>query len=329
LSKPYLRELKVKVTKTTLTESLLENPYYPSLYSLSNIFDRFKLNHTAFKIEKEKFNNLTPPFIAYLKNQKTGKDFVLVTSVSENDVEYIDPNKKPKKAVKEDFLKNWENIVLQAEPDDKSGEKDYILNLKKETSTKNKITALIAASCFIFLSTLYIFLHSLSVNFIFSATILLLIKIMGLAATVLLLVYEIDKSNAFVKSICAAGKQTNCGAVLQSKASKIFGMSWGEAGFFYFASTFLFVLFPGTNFATKIFLLSIANALAAPYILFSVYYQWKVVKQWCLLCLTVQAVLVLELAWAIFNFWIHPFLPNAFLSIVILPSPCQLYYGTL
>ena len=65
--------------------------------------------------------------------------------------------------------------------------------------------------------------------------------------------------------------------------------------------------------------MSIANCLAAPYILFSVYYQWKVVKQWCPLCLTVQAVLVAELAWSTFNYWIHPFLPIASLPIAYLP----------
>lgn len=152
-----------------------------------------------------------------------------------------------------------------------------------------------------------------------SATLLLTIKMLGLAATVLLLIYEIDKSNAFVKSICTAGKQTNCGAVLQSKASKVLGMSWSETGFFYFASTFLFLLFPGINFTTKIFVLSVANCLAAPYILFSIYYQWKVVKQWCLLCLTVQAVLAMELIWSIINFWQRDYiLPTAPLPTALL-----------
>lgn len=42
-----------------------------------------------------------------------------------------------------------------------------------------------------------------------------------------------------------------------------------------------------------------AATLAAPYIVFSVYYQWRVVKQWCPLCLAVQAVLAMELTWAI------------------------------
>jgi uncharacterized membrane protein/thiol-disulfide isomerase/thioredoxin len=142
-----------------------------------------------------------------------------------------------------------------------------------------------------------------------SGAVLLLIKMAGVTASTLLLIYEIDKSNAFVKSICSAGKQTNCSAVLNSKASKVLGISWSEAGFFYFAATFLFLLFPSINFANKIFILSVASCISATYILFSVYYQWKVVKQWCTLCLTVQFVLAAELTWSISNFSQQPFLP--------------------
>jgi len=40
--------------------------------------------------------------------------------------------------------------------------------------------------------------------------------------------------------------------------------------------------------------LSSLSLLAFPYTFFSIYYQWKVVKQWCVLCLMIQAVLLLE-----------------------------------
>ncbi len=83
-------------------------------------------------------------------------------------------------------------------------------------------------------------------------------------------------------------------------------MSWSEVGFFYFAGTFLFLLFPGLEYATKISVLALSNLIAAPYILFSVYYQWKVVKQWCPLCLTVQAVLLGELVWSMLNLSGYP-----------------------
>jgi len=305
----YIKQLKVPLTITSLKQNLEENPYYPSLFSLSNTFDRFHIPHEAFKIEKENFEQLTPPFIAYVQNQFTGKDFVLVTSVVNNEVSYISESKNIKKVTKEAFLKTWEKIVLQVNGiNAESGEKGYQVNHKKEIADTNKNFAIIGGAIFLLFSTVYFFIHSLPANFIASAATLLMIKMSGLAVSVLLLVYEIDKSNAFVKSICTAGKQTNCNAVLQSKASKIRGMSWSEAGFFYFASTLLFLWFPGTDFETKIFTLSIANLIAVPYILFSVFYQWKVVKQWCPLCLTVQAVLLMELAWAIINFWQSPFL---------------------
>jgi uncharacterized membrane protein len=133
------------------------------------------------------------------------------------------------------------------------------------------------------------------------------LKLSGLATAVMVLIYETDKSNAFVKNLCSAGGHTNCDAVLSSKAAKIMGISWGEIGYFYFASTTLFLLLPSVSFADKIFFIAVPNAFASPYILFSIYYQWRVVKQWCPLCLTVQATLLLELVWSIMNFWLHPY----------------------
>ena len=315
----YLQKLNIPVTKTTLKESLQTNPYYPSLYSLSNVFERFNIDNEAYKIDKEKIDELQPPFIAYVRNQPTGKDFVLVTSVTENEVKYIAENNKEKTVAKEKFLQEWENIVLIAEPIPiaigKSGETDYAVNHKKETALKNKTNALVTGGAFIFIAIIYTFLNALPSAQIIAASALLIIKSLGLTITILLLIYEIDKSNSFVKSICTAGKQTNCNAVLQSKGAKVLGMSWSEAGLFYFAASFLFLLFPGVTFSKKVCLLSIANCLAAPYILFSVYYQWKVVKQWCPLCLAVQAVLAIELVWCIIYFWQHPYLPVASVSL--------------
>jgi uncharacterized membrane protein len=317
----YVRLLDVPVTETTLKEQLQENPFYPSLFSLSNVLERFHLDPGAFKTSKENFDNLHPPFITYVSGQNTGKDFILVTGVSHDEVEYIAENKKPKKISKETFLNHWQEIVFIAETNEKSGEADFKLRRRKEILARNKANTLIGATVFILVATIYFFLHSLPTVFITNAVLLLLIKITGVAATILLLTYEIDKSNAFVKSICTAGKQTNCAAVLQSKASKVLGVSWSEAGFFYFASTFLFLLFPTVSFADKTFILAIANLVAVPYIVFSIYYQWKVVKQWCPLCLTVQAVLAAELSWSIINFWPHSsafsFQPSAFTLLPI------------
>jgi hypothetical protein len=49
----YVKQLDIPLTHTTLQGNLEENPYYPSLFSLSNIFERFQIDHAAFNIGKE------------------------------------------------------------------------------------------------------------------------------------------------------------------------------------------------------------------------------------------------------------------------------------
>lgn len=94
--------------------------------------------------------------------------------------------------------------------------------------------------------------------------------------------------------MCSNSKTTNCSAILQSKEAKLFGIiSWSEIGFFYFAGGLLFVIIMNEG---SLHLLAWLNLLALPYTVFSVYYQGRIAKQWCRLCLTVQAFLLLEAA---------------------------------
>jgi uncharacterized membrane protein len=125
-------------------------------------------------------------------------------------------------------------------------------------------------------------------------------KLAGFALCILLIMYETDKTNKLVKNICTGGKQFNCDAVMGSKGAQLFGIGWSDAGFCYFAATFLFLLFPGIAIHDKLLLLGTSALAVSPYIVFSVYYQWQVVKQWCPLCLLVQAVLAIECVWGIF-----------------------------
>ncbi len=59
-------------------------------------------------------------------------------------------------------------------------------------------------------------------------------------------------------------------------------------------------------------MLAALSALALPYTLFSVYYQWKIAKTWCVLCLAVQGLLVAEFVLTLTQ-WPLPF-PAAFAS---------------
>jgi uncharacterized membrane protein len=116
------------------------------------------------------------------------------------------------------------------------------------------------------------------------------ISLIGVIVTSLLLWYEIDKNNPLLQKVCTGIVKGNCNAILTGKAAKVFSwLSWSEVGFFYFSGCLLTLLF----LPSGIIIVSWLGILALPYTVFSIYYQWRIAKQWCVLCLAVQALLLL------------------------------------
>jgi uncharacterized membrane protein len=126
---------------------------------------------------------------------------------------------------------------------------------------------------------------------------LLATKLIGTALSIMLVWYGIDANNAFLQSVCQLNKTTNCNNTLNSPAAKLTSwLSWSEVGLFYFVGGLLVLSPPapegGVN--NNLLLLWGLGGFALPYTFWSVYYQWRVAKQWCPLCLAVQALLWIE-----------------------------------
>lgn len=303
----YIELLQGKVTVGTIKKDIEENPYYPSLLALSDTFGRYNITNEAFKVPSKDFDQLASdtPFVAFTKIPSIGTDFVLITEISEQTVSYFHKNKKVETVSKEDFLQGYKEIIWKAQLNEQSGDADYERKYKVEKNEQNKKTAWIFTAIVGFL---LIVGANISYENTFSIVSITFLKIIGVITSCLLLAYEVDKNNPFVKNICSIGGQSNCDAVLSSKAAKIGSISWGEIGFFYFVTTTLGLLMPNLSYEVKATCLAIANIFAVPYIFFSIYYQWRIIKQWCPLCLTIQFVLASELIWSIFNVWQYPFL---------------------
>ncbi len=319
VAQKYIECLKIPLTKITLKKNLEENPFYPSLYSLKETFDLFKINNEGLRVDKEQLNEIPLPFLAFLEDkQKKWKDFVLVTDVSIEKVVYF--YGKNKLVSKEEFLNNWQNIIFIAEPTDKSGENDFVLNNRKErrNALRRSLIKVSLAVILLFLFIEKVYSSNIPIGtFIYGA-----ITLMGLVTASLLIVYEIDKSNAFIKNICTGGSKTNCDAVLNSSVSKFIGLTWSEIGLFYFCFSFLFLLTP-IPYLEKIPLISYISVLASFYIPFSLYIQYFKIKQWCPLCLFVQVLLLSNLILTIiagdFNFTFSFDLAKYFLLCSLVP----------
>lgn len=291
-----VRKLEIRITKQTLHKIIEQNPYYPSLFSLSDVFNRFKIPNQSFKLSVDQFQELEAPFIAFWKN-----DFVTVMAKNKDTITYMDLKSNKVIVSLETFLKDYKNIVFVAEADVNSGDPEFEKVSRSEARENIKRKLLTASSLLVLGIILFQFLsvnNTSAVSFWHSALVSIA-KLIGLSVSLLLLRYESDKSNALVKNFCSAGKQTSCDAVLNSKAGRILGFSWGEIGFCYFATSMLFLIFPGLALTNKLVYLVAASVLVSPYILFSLYYQWRVVKRWCPLCLVAQFALFMELLWSL------------------------------
>lgn len=288
------RSLLLKIAPGTLSERLQTHPDYPSLFSLSETFERFKIENAAYVVTEADLPGLPVPFVAYLNNLPSGNDFVLVKKVTPTAITLSLDGKKAQRFTREKFMKHWQKIVWLIEPSAESGDKNYAAALKKEnkqTRSRRMVQWAGTGTALLLMAQL---LAGVSASMIPLAVALLLGTLLGLIVTLALLAMEIGHSNNLVKNICSASPRFNCDAVLHSRGSRIAGISWAELGAIYFAGLFILLLLTPLSFAAKVPLAALATITALPYIPFSLYYQYKVVRQWCPLCLLTLSVLVIN-----------------------------------
>ncbi len=306
----FLKLLKVKANDATVNEILQNHPDWPGLLCISDTLNKWSIPNGAGKIEPSQINQLPVPFIAYTNDR--AHPLSIVTQVADTAIEIFAKNYNTAiTKSKEEFLKSWTGIYLIAEPDEHSGEKEY-----EKNKLKAIISSIIPASLFALLTILSFFSiysiinHSgnIEVANVTGVYFQYFILLAGAVVTSLLLWYEIDKTNPLLQKVCTGISKGNCNAILTGKQSKLFSwLSWSEVGFFYFTGGLLVLLFAGSDLTSTISLFGWLNVLALPYTVFSVYYQWRVAKQWCVLCLAVQALLVLGGINVLANSFLFPF----------------------
>ncbi len=316
----FLKLLRVKINNATVNETLQNHPDWPTFLSLSDSLTKWNIPNGVGKTDDTEIDQIPTPFIAHTNNQEA--PLAIVTTVTDSTiVYYLKNHSKTNTDSREDFLKKWNGVYLIAEPNEHSGETNYEANRRNTFFSSLvpvcAIITIIAISFLLLYKNIGVANSSLSVTGIYLQYILLLA---GISVATLLLWYEIDKNNPLLQKVCTGITKGNCNAILSGKQSKVFEwLSWSEVGFFYFTGGLLLMIFMHEK---SLSILAWLNILALPYPVFSIYYQWRVAKQWCVLCLAVQALLVLGGINVIASGFLFP-LPN--LSVSFLLSAALLY----
>lgn len=317
-------KLNVPVTRTSVQKELISHPGYPSLLSVSDVLKLWFVDNISLSLPLSEFQKLSPPFLIHIKPDKVRHDlFALVEGYEENAVSIYHPEKRAVISLNaEELAAVYKGSVLLAEPKENAGEKQFTYQLaheRKETRFRNLIVLFLPV-VMIMAGTIYLW----DANNIQSALFPGLWTISGLLGTVvccLLLLAEVNISASVTQQICGNSRKMSCEAVLHSKGSKIFGISWSTIGFTYFTGSLLFILSNGLHNHGTLFLMACLSGIVLPFPLFSLAYQWRVVKQWCVLCLMVQAVLIGQFILAVtggfFNYDFSTIPVSQYISLVI------------
>lgn len=270
-----------------LHEAIENHVDIPFMLSVKDILFDYGIESVAIRKGNYSYSDFETPFISYIQQEDWSEATFTVVTANDDEISYLDPISNNIKTVDLAVFEAMDKeIILLLDGEHKKDELNYQQNKSKELSQSIISKIPIYAFALVLLMTLAM-MFFVSRNFNWISPFFLIISTVGLLISLLLVWHEVDAHNPFIKEVCGGqGRKLNCDAVLSSSGATFLGISWVVWGFAYFATFFLSVVLFSQHISYSYcwLLLSIAALAYLPY---SIYYQAKVVKQWCPLCLSV------------------------------------------
>ncbi len=301
----YIRLVGGKVTITSLKEFFELCPDFNNIVSFPKALNFWDIDNIILNIDFKNYFEVPTPHILFTSKEKG--TFLLVENRNKDEIWIIESNHKRVKYNLNQIESSWTGLILLAETNADSGDKKYSQNRTVEVFKKNIeiiMALLLLTAIASFLSIFGAFTYFTSL-FIFTKT-------LGVVFSLLILNKSYNYRDKLSSYICSLNKKNDCNTILNSNAAKItFWLSWADLGFIYFSSTLLILLLSCINEATYnfIFIQYIFGAICVVFSVYSVYYQARVAKSICLLCIGIISV-----------FWIECSLSLLFSSIEAIPN---------
>lgn len=258
-------------------ENYLSHPNYPTLYAVTDSLELSGIENVTATIPKEQLINLPENFIAslYVENQA---EFVLVNK-TQTEIFYENQKGKTIKTSFEEFNKTWDGLILAIGENEKPQSQTKI-------SKQNILTILGFVLLVLFGISMWLQPFGL-IPFLYQ-----LLSVTGFFTSVFILQEELGNPNSIVSKVCNGTDNTvSCNSVINSKQGKLpLGISFSDLPIVFFGVSFLGMTF---NYDFH-FLVCLLSMLALPIVFYSIYLQKFVLKKWCVLCLIISTIVILQ-----------------------------------
>jgi len=272
----------ISFDKEELTFQVQSHPSYPSLHAITGVLDHFNIPNLALQIPKNEdtYAQLPPIFLAQI-NTQTGEDFVIVKKHNGQCVLFFSHTKKIKIKLDE-FLKKFTGIILAIEkPED-----------AKQTNKAAKHKG--SYSFFLIVSLLLIISIIVASGSNIVSACYFLMALTGIYISTAIFKQGQGEQSFLGDTFCAqTTKKNNCNSILTSKGAQLGFYTLSDYSIIYFVGIAIAALFLSLSQIDFNVLYTI-SLLALPVTIYSIYYQYAVAKTWCLLCLSIVAVLWIQ-----------------------------------
>ena len=272
LAKHFLRINGYRGLEFEFENLFLSHPNYPSLYAITDTLTMLSIENAAIKMPKENFEDLPENFLAIYDNE-----LVLVHKKSQT-VSIQTENSSNTNISITEFLSKWNAITVLVE--------------KNETETVNN-EGVFYKKAVIILPFLFLLFVSIYTNqYTNSAWFYLATSLIGLTISVLILQEKLGIKNGITSKVCSGSNTISCDSVIKSETKLFFGkIDFTDLPLLFFSISLVSMIISPLSSSFIIGFLSIG---ALPFVLYSFWLQIAVLKKWCMLCVYISIVLVLQ-----------------------------------
>ncbi|WP_286970161.1 vitamin K epoxide reductase family protein [Flavobacterium sp. UBA4854] len=303
--KKYLHEHKYSHLGEKFLLELEAHPDYPSLIAMVDVFNYYDIENVAARIDQSELPNLPDTFISIFCTY-TGNEIVYTKKIGQ-DFEIQFANGFVQKLSRSEYLAGWNGMIVAIE------ENENAENVEKNILFKSIPLFLLVTIGFAFFQvyTNNIISPFLSIGYFIAS-------FLGLTISIFLVREDLGFHDTAISKICYATKKTSCKEVLHSKKAKILGgLKLTDLSLIYFLGLTVFSIF--TEFQDYIFIYSCLAFFSIPVMLYSAYVQSFIVKKWCILCLGILLVLVIQVLMVLnYGFSVNPNFAEAKNAVVFL-----------
>lgn len=298
----FLDAIEVRYNKQFADKLYYEHPHRYNMYGLKKMLDVYGVKTLGVRIDSKDLLSLNYPCFLH-----TYGDFAIGLDCGADTITFLQNGKRV--TISHDaFKQTWTGNALVVEETTEADEPEYYNHRKEEILANAKVYSI---PIMLILSSIIGMVAHIQEMELFSI-IGLILNIVGIFVCAMLMQKQLMGESRYGDRVCNLFNHADCNSILDGPKATIFGISWSEVGMGYFTASILLI----TLYPKSVGTVSIINWIAMFYGVWSIYYQWRIAKSWCVLCVISQIIIWLIGIIAIISFISTPLTFNVFSSLL-------------